>query len=140
VRTLLVHLLGVIVLSGCAAGGGGGQTASPSDRAAPSPTDEILSLAPSQTGKQGTVTGIFGSDAIEGGCAYLQTADGTRYQVLYPDGWTLERGPFRLIGPDGKVAADGGETITVRGSVADDMASTCQIGPIFRATEVVSVS
>jgi hypothetical protein len=37
------------------------------------------------------------------------------------------------------VAASGGETITVRGSIADDMDSTCMVGPIFRATEVVSV-
>lgn len=137
-RTQVAVVLGVIVLSGCAAGSG--STSPPGNRATPSPSDEIILPAPSQPGRQATITGTFGSDAIEGGCAYLQTEDGTRYQVLYPAGWTLERGPFRLIGPDGEVAARGGERITVRGSVADDMASTCQIGPIFRATEVVSVN
>jgi hypothetical protein len=138
VRAQVAFVLGVVVLSGCAAGGGGA-TSSPSNRPTPSPSDDFLSPAPSQPDKQATVTGTFGSDTIEGGCAYLKAADGTRYQVLYPDGWTLERNPFRLIGPDGKVAASGGETISVRGSIADDMASTCMIGPIFRATEVVSV-
>jgi hypothetical protein len=140
VRAQAALVLGVIVLAGCASGGGGEPTSSPSDQATPSPSELTPSPAPSPPGEQATITGTFGSDAIEGGCAYLQAADGTRYQVLYPDGWTLERNPFRLIGPDGEVAARGGETITVRGSVADDMASTCMIGPIFRATEVVSVN
>ena len=136
-RNQVVFIVGVIALSGCAAGSG--PTASPSQRATPSPSDEILSPAPSAPGKETTISGTFGSDAIEGGCAYLQTPDGTRYEVLYPDPWTLERGPFRLVGPNGDVAARGGQTITVRGSVANDIASTCQIGPIFRATEVVWV-
>ncbi len=136
-RNQVVIVIGIFVLTGCAAGGG--QPTSPSDVPTPSPSDEIVSPAPSPAGKGVTISGVFGSDAIEGGCAYLQAANGTRYQVLYPAGWTLERGPFRLVGPDGKVAASGGERVTVRGSLANDMASTCQIGPIFRATEVVSV-
>ena len=136
-RNQVVLILGLIALSGCAAGVG--PTASSTEQASPSPSDDFLSPAPTPHGNERTITGTFGSDAIEGGCAYLQAADGTRYQVLYPDPWKLERGPFRLIGPDGGVVARGGETITVRGSVADDMASTCQIGPIFRATEVVSI-
>lgn len=130
-------LLGFLVLSACAAGGG--QRTRHSDVPTPSPTDQIVGPAPSLPAKGVTISGTFGSDAIEGGCAFLQAADGTRYQVLYPAGWTLERGPFRLVGPGGNVAASGGERVTVRGSVANDMASTCQIGPIFRATEVVSV-
>ncbi len=136
-RTQFALVLGVMLVSGCAAGGG--QPTPPSDVPTPSPSDGIIRPAPSQTGKAVTISGTFGSDSIEGGCAYLQAAEGTRYQVLYPDPWKLERGPFRLIGPDGSVVARGGETITVRGSIADDMASTCQIGPIFRATEVVSI-
>jgi hypothetical protein len=84
------------------------------------------------------VTGTLGADSIEGGCGYLETADGTRYQVIYPDGWDLQLGPVQLISPEGEVVARGGDTVTVRGEEATDMASICQIGPIFRATEVVS--
>ncbi len=124
-------------MSGCAAGGE--RPSPPSDVPTPSPSDEIIRPAQSQPGKAVTVSGTFGADAIEGGCAYLQAADGTKYEVHYPAGWTLQRGPFRLIRPNGEVAARGGEMVTVRGSVTNDMASTCQIGPIFRATEVVSV-
>jgi hypothetical protein len=75
---------------------------------------------------------------VEGGCAYLEAADGTRYEVLYPDGWTLQVSPLELIGPDGAVHARAGDPVTLRGEIATDMASICQIGPIFRATEVVS--
>jgi hypothetical protein len=84
------------------------------------------------------LAGRLGSDSVEGGCAYLEAADGTRYQVVYPDGWTLEPAPVQLIGPDGAVHARVGDIVTVRGAVADDMASICQIGPIFQATDVVS--
>lgn len=94
---------------------------------------------PASTSKGRSITGTFGSDAIEGGCAYLEADDGTRYEVLYPEGWTVERGPIRLLDPDGRVLAQGGERITVRGRVTDDMASICQIGPIFSADEVVSI-
>lgn len=69
---------------------------------------------------------------------YLQTADGTRYEVLYPDGRNLQLSPLQLIGPDGAVHARAGDLVTVRGATANDMISICQIGPIFRATEVVS--
>ena len=84
-----------------------------------------------------TISGILGADSIEGGCAYLEAADGTRYQVIYPDGWTLDRSGPVLTGPDGVVRARGGDEVTVRGSVSSDIVTTCQIGPVFRATEVV---
>lgn len=98
------------------------------------------SLQPERTPSGGgsKVTGTLGADSIEGGCGYLETADGTRYQVIYPDGWDLQLGPVQLISPEGEVVARGGDTVTVRGEEATDMASICQIGPIFRATEVVS--
>lgn len=91
-------------------------------------------------GKPRLLTGTFGSDAIEGGCGYLEVADGMRYEILYPRGWKLSRGPMQLLNPDGEVVARGGETVNVRGSEANDMVSICQIGPIFRATEVVSIT
>jgi hypothetical protein len=82
-----------------------------------------------------TITGRLGFDSIEGGCPYLETDGGTRYQVLWPDGWTLDGGGD-LVSPAGDAVAGAGDEVTVRGRVADDMASICQIGPIFRASEV----
>lgn len=84
----------------------------------------------------GALTGRLGFDDLEGGCAYLETEDGTRYEVLYPDGWELERSPLQLISPDGEVVARSGDDVTVRGTVTEDVASICQIGPIFEATAV----
>jgi hypothetical protein len=82
------------------------------------------------------ITGMLGADAVEGGCAYLAADDGTRYEVVYPTGWTVRLSPLALLDPSGEVFAEGGDAISVRGGIADDMASICQIGPIFRATEV----
>lgn len=83
-----------------------------------------------------TITGRLGFEEIEGGCAYLETDDGTRHQVIYPPGWEVMRSPIRLVSAQGETVAALGDSVTVRGMPATDMASTCQIGPIFRATEV----
>jgi hypothetical protein len=82
------------------------------------------------------LVGALGADSTEG-CAYLEAEDGTRYEVIYPEGWTLDRSGPALSDPNGLVVARGGDEITVRGSLAPDMASACQVGPIFRASEVV---
>ena len=97
------------------------------------------SLASSSSNAGIEISGVFSSDSIEGGCAFLEAADGTRYEVLWPDGWTLLRNPFRLQDPNGEVVASGGETVTVRGQEANDMGSICMVGPIFRASEVVTI-
>ena len=82
-----------------------------------------------------TVVGVLTFDDIEGGCSFLATDSGTRYEVIYPDGWTLDRRRAEIRGP-GDCVARAGDTVTVRGSVATDRASICQVGPIFQATEV----
>lgn len=135
-------LAGMVTLAGCAAGS---RSAEPdpsptlaSLRASLRPTDDGPQRTPGGTGTD-VVTGALGADSVEGGCAYLATADGERYEVLYPEGWTIQASPLMLTNPDGEVVARGGETITVRGRHAGDMASICQIGPIFRAEEVVSI-
>jgi hypothetical protein len=76
-------------------------------------------------------------DAIEGGCAYLQAADGRKLQVMYPEGWELRKAPLELIAPDGSVHSKGGDRVSVNGSEANDIATICQIGPVIRATEVL---
>lgn len=85
----------------------------------------------------GIVTGTLGFDAVEAGCGYLETADGKRYEVIYPDGWRLDRATGHLLGPDGQDVRPG-DVVSIRGSIATGMASICQLGPIFRATEVLS--
>ena len=82
-----------------------------------------------------TVTGTLTFDDIEGGCSFLATDSGTRYEVTYPDGWILDRRRADLRGPLGQWAR-AGDTVTVRGTVATDRSSICQVGPIFVATEV----
>ena len=92
--------------------------------------------AKSRTLPDAIVTGRLGFDDIEGGCSFLETGDGTRYEVAYPEGWTIDRMQAELRGPDGQVA-HAGESVTVVGAVATYRSSICQIGPIFVATDVV---
>ena len=103
----------------------------------PRPSLAPITSRPQPGGEQ--VIGLLGADAIEGGCTYLEADDGTRFQVIYPQGWQIQASPLQLTNPTGEVVATGGETITVLGRRADDMVSICMIGPMFIATEVVSV-
>ncbi len=105
----------------------------------PTPTFRLATPKPSAPPQLGgsELRGTLGFDDIEGGCAYLLADDGTRYEVIYPEGWDLQRAPLQLVSPGGDVVARAGDELTVRGREAGDMASICQIGPIFRATEVV---
>jgi hypothetical protein len=146
-RAPLSALALLLLLVACARGQGDSSSPGVSEGTSQSPHDSSspresasFSLAPAseQPGSGDTLTGRLGADAVEGGCAYLQAADQTRYEVLYPDGWTLQMAPLQLIGPDGEVHARAGDVVTVRGAIATDMASICQIGPIFRATAVVA--
>lgn len=82
--------------------------------------------------------GTLGGDpSLEGGCAWLDTGDG-RFEVMYPRGYEVAFDPVRLVGPDGDTIAEEGETVHVRGRVAEDRMSICQVGAIFQAGEVVS--
>jgi hypothetical protein len=45
--------------------------------------------------------------------------------------------PVQLTGPDGDVLAEEGDTLRIRGEIAEDMVSFCQVGPIFTAAEVI---
>lgn len=131
----LVPVLIAVALSACAAtGGGSSSTPEPSD--APSDRESPSGGASFDPSDGDLLTGVLGADSIEGGCGFLRTEDGTRYEVIYPDGWQLSLNPLELRSPDGTVVARGGDEVTVVGRVAGDMASICQIGPIFQATGV----
>lgn len=141
-----VALACAVAIAACAAPAGNPtqtpmpeQSAVESPEPTPTPSLDLESRQPSREPASGDeLTGVLGADTIEGGCGYLQTQDGTRYQVIYPEGWDLQLGPLQLTSPAGEVVARGGDEVTVRGSLATDMASICQIGPIFQATEVVT--
>ena len=128
------------MLTACAGTGGEDPPVSDAMSEAPSssPSFTLRSMKPAPPSSlPGNLTGVLGLAEVETGCPYLESADGTRYEVMYPDGWELRRSPLQLIAPDGSTVARAGDEVTVRGSVADDMASICQIGPIFRAIDVV---
>jgi hypothetical protein len=86
-------------------------------------------------GAGAAITGTLSADDVEGGCLVLTADDGERYEMIWPDGWQVSS-QLEVVNADGEVVAEGGDRITVRGEVADDMASICQIGQIFEATEV----
>lgn len=145
-RAALLTASLMLVLSACASGDPERATpvTSPgrSDAAQPTP-GQTASPPPTRSpipGLGDTITGTLGADTAEQGCTYLQAADGTRHEVQYPEGWDVQAAPLRLMNPDGEVVATGGETITVRGRLAREMRSICQLGPIFEAVEVVSVN
>ena len=141
----IVALACALTVAACAAPAGKPtQTPTPEQRPmessepSPTPSLDLTSQQPSRAPAGGDeLTGVLGADTIEGGCGYLQTPDRTRYQVIYPEGWDLQLNPLQLTSPTGEVVARGGDEVTVRGRVSTDMASICQIGPIFQATEVV---
>ena len=143
IRRLRLLPLCLVLLAACSATPGttgpsgapslAAPTASPSFSPAARPSASLVS----DVSGIGTVyTGILSMDAIEGGCAYLQSA-GRKLEVIYPDGWQLKKSPLELIAPDGSVHSKGGDRVSIRGSEADDIASICQIGPIIRAIEVL---
>jgi hypothetical protein len=131
VRLGVLLSLAVISLSACGA-------AAESRRGEAS--DDVVSLpSSSASGKPAggptIVTGVLTFDDIEGGCTYLQTADGRRFEVIYPEGWAIDRPGAKLDGPSGEVVR-AGESLTVKGSIARDRSSICQVGPIFEASSV----
>ena len=138
-RGIVALAIAGLLMVGCSGGasssGPAGETGTP-PATSPSPSLE-LSSPKSPTGAEETYTGVLRSDAIEGGCVYLQTADGQKYEVIPPDQWQLQKAPAALVDPSGQVVARTGDVITVHGHEAD-MMSICQIGPIIQATQIVA--
>jgi hypothetical protein len=123
----------VLLIAACSASPAASTPPSPT---APASTQPSASLAVQPSGSAADYSGILSFDEIEGGCTYLQAANGDKLQVIYPDGWQLNKNPLELVAPDGSIHAKAGDTVSIMGSEAD-MASICQIGPIIQATEVL---
>jgi hypothetical protein len=128
----LLLVLAVLSLCACASAAGS-DSAADDEFTLPSRSDASAKSMPA-VGVT-SVSGVLSFDDIEGGCAFIQTADGVRYEVLYPDGWVLDRAAATLHGPADE-EAHAGQSLTVRGSVVTDRSSVCQVGPIFQASAV----
>ena len=119
----------VVLLAAC----GSGEADDPVMQSPAAPS-EASTAAPTDGGGE-QLTGTFGGDGeLEGGCSWLD--DGTtRWEVQYPEGWTVTFNPLTLTGPDGETAGDG-DVITVTGAPRTDLVTTCQVGPVVVATGV----
>ena len=115
------------------ASAGSSTSAEPTSSPSREPTSTVEPSASAEI--ESTIVGAIGFDDIEGGCTYVQAADGTRYVVTWPDGWSFDAG-LNLIDPSGEVVAGIGDEVTLGGRIAGDLASICQIGPVFEAVEV----
>lgn len=123
----LAVLLTGALLAGCAGDSGDAEpTPSPSTEApgaTPSPTlpSPVPPVSPPPTSRPGEVT-LTGEviEGVEAGCLLLQT----------------DAGEYLLFGEPVENLRTGG-TVTVRGQMRPDMASTCQQGTPFEVTEVL---
>ena len=134
-RATILISVSVLLLSACAGGAEDEPSQEEDEFTLPPRSEPAASPGKSLGAGSRTVTGVLGVDDIEGGCWFLQDADGTRFEVVYPVGWTLDRTAGELRADDGRVARPG-DAIMIRGSLATDRSSVCQIGPILQATEV----
>jgi hypothetical protein len=133
---LVAALMALLLLAACGAADTGDDVTAPDD---PLPVEPDEGIGDGAEGNDAVmeITGTLGGDPmLEGGCAWLDGQDGTRYEVQYPEGYQVSTDPVELRGPDGEVLAQEGDELTIRGVVAEDMMSFCQVGTIFTATEV----
>lgn len=125
-----VSVLALLLVAGC---GSEDDVADMPEQVFPENGDDERRLVP--PGDVGSIEGTLGGDAqLEGGCGWVETGSG-RYEVVWPEGYRVEFEPVRLLRGD-EVVAEAGDPLTVRGRVDADAMSTCQVGPIFKATSV----
>lgn len=86
-------------------------------------------------GADDEIVGELGGDPeLAGGCSWVEV-DGTRYEIVWPDGWEVDEDAGEARSPDGD-DADFGDTVAVTGTVDDDAATICQVGPVLEAEQV----
>jgi predicted small lipoprotein YifL len=140
-RTTLILML-VVALAGCGLGSAQGPTepaeASASAGATSTPaTDAAVPSDPaSGTPTATSVTGVLGGDEqLEGGCVWLDTDQG-RIEPLWPAGFTVTTEPVTLLDPQGETLAREGDSVTIIGEPAGDVATICQVGELWNVSDV----
>lgn len=93
---------------------------------------EYLQLSTSDWGKEddSMLQKIKGTVAIaENGCVYLQSSDGSRADIIWPAGWTVQRaagdGIPQVLNSDGELVAQAGDEILSGGGGAGNLPLTC---------------
>jgi hypothetical protein len=83
--------------------------------------------------------GMLGGDPeLEGGCVWLDTGQ-ERLEIVWPEGYRITADPIELRDPTGAVVATAGDRIRVRGDVAPDVMSVCQVGATWNVEDVQPV-
>lgn len=74
--------------------------------------------------------GTLGGDAsLEGGCLWLEVGE-ERYELRLPEGYDVDTENLTIVTPDGD-ALSSGTQLEVTGSVLQDVATICQVGPVI---------
>lgn len=151
-RRLLTVLTLAVLAVGC--GGGAGTQRSPTDgpSAGRTPVQPLLTEHPTGTVRTGGGTGasddagagdelrgtLGGDPSLEGGCVWVEAEDGQRYELAPAEGapFTVDPARTTVVDPSGAVIAQAGDAIVVEGELGAELASFCQVGPIWSATDV----
>ena len=92
-----------------------------------------LSTGPKVETLTGFLSGKAGS-AVS--CAWLQDSNGRRVEVFWPDRWSVEFEPVRLLDEQGHEIAQEGDAVSVTGYYNEVGASLCALGTTFSARTV----
>ncbi len=97
---------------------------------------------------QQMLSGRLGGDSnLEGGCDWLDVVwprpgekEASRFEPLWPQGYYVTFNPLRLWSPDGRIVAREGDVVTVAGRRRPDVATICQVGPVFEVRRILAVN
>lgn len=115
-------ILTVLLLAAC----GGSDAADVPDLGTESATFQADVAGENLTEYAGT---LGGSAELEGGCLWLDTPDG-RFELRFGDDVSVDTDVTEVTAPDGTTLGAGDE-LTVTGTVAEDMITVCQVGPVL---------
>jgi hypothetical protein len=80
---------------------------------------------------------LEGDEGLEGGCVWLRDAANIRWEVLWPDRYrTTFRDGAPVLLRDGRIVAEAGYEVTVRGRSPAGVGSHCMVGIAYEADTV----